>query len=212
MQYPGATTFPGMILWGASTNGPAAPPGTYQVRLTVDGRAQTQPLVIKRHPLYTDVSDADLNEQFALAIKIRDKVSEANTAVIQIRSLKSQVADRLTKSQDPALKAAGGCVREEPERGGRRDLSGPQPERPGPAQLPHQDQQPACIASLLGAVNRGDGKPIGNAAPIFTDLTGELKVQTDQLDKVLKSDMAKFNAEAKRLGLEIVSVAPVIRM
>jgi hypothetical protein len=38
LQYPPATTFPGMILWGASTAGPLAVPGTYRVRLTVDGR------------------------------------------------------------------------------------------------------------------------------------------------------------------------------
>jgi hypothetical protein len=48
LSYPGATTFPGMVLWGATTNGPAAVPGTYQVRLTVDGRTHTQPLVIKK--------------------------------------------------------------------------------------------------------------------------------------------------------------------
>ena len=29
-----------MILWGATTNGPAALPGTYQVRLTVDGKSR----------------------------------------------------------------------------------------------------------------------------------------------------------------------------
>ena len=68
------------------------------------------------------------------------------------------------------------------------------------------------LASLLGSVDRGDGKPIGNAAPILSDLAGELKVQTDRLDKVTKDGVSAFNAEARRLGLEIISVAPVIRM
>src|SRR5678815_218125 len=96
-----------MILWGGGVTGPLAAPGTYQVRMTVDGAAQTQPLVVKRHPLYT-ATDAELKEQFDFAIQVRDKVSEANNAVIQIRNLKSQVADRLTKSNgDAALKAAG---------------------------------------------------------------------------------------------------------
>ena len=36
----GDVTFPGMVLWGATTNGPMALPGTYQARLTVDGRAR----------------------------------------------------------------------------------------------------------------------------------------------------------------------------
>ena len=40
----GVVTFPGMILWGATQNGPTVLPGTYQVRLTADGVTQTQPL------------------------------------------------------------------------------------------------------------------------------------------------------------------------
>src|SRR5687767_2419761 len=81
LRYPAAVTFPGMILWGASTAGPTAAPGTYQVRLTVDGKPQTQPLVVMRNPMFTDVTDADLREQFTLSLAIRDKVSEANDAV-----------------------------------------------------------------------------------------------------------------------------------
>ena len=38
LRYPGATSFPGMILWGGGTTGPLAAPGTYQVRMTADGR------------------------------------------------------------------------------------------------------------------------------------------------------------------------------
>ena len=53
----------------------------------------------------------------------------------------------------------------------------------------------------------GDGKPIGNAQPIFNDLKGELKVQTDRLAKVLADDLVKLNAELKRLGLPEVTLA-----
>ncbi|HEY5060926.1 MAG TPA: glycosyl hydrolase, partial [Gemmatimonadaceae bacterium] len=51
-RYAPATTFPGMILWGGTTNGPPAPPGTYSVRLTVDGKSVNQPLIVKRNPLH----------------------------------------------------------------------------------------------------------------------------------------------------------------
>ena len=59
-------------------------------------------------------------------------------------------------------------------------------------------------------MKRGMG-PIANALPIFTDLKAELKVQTDRLQKVLNTDLPAFNAEAKRLGLEVVTVGkPVV--
>jgi hypothetical protein len=57
------------------------------------------------------------------------------------------------------------------------------------------------LASLLSVVNRGDGRPIGNAPAIFKDLVAELKVQTDALAKVIATDVAAFNTEATRLGL-----------
>ena len=198
LDYPAATTFPGMILWGATTNGPAALPGQYQVRLTVDGRAQTQSLTIRRHPLRS-ATDADLKEQFDLAIQIRDKVSEANRAVIRIRELKQQVAERLSKSPDPRLKTAGeqltanlGAVEEEIYQ--VRNQSGQDPLN-FPIKINNR------IASLLRAVNSGDGKPIAAAAPIFKDLTAELKVQTDRLQQVIARDLATFNTEVRRSGL-----------
>src|SRR5262249_40555805 len=68
----GATDFPGMIRWAASSRGPQAPPGTYQVRVTVDGETQSQSFAIRREPrLLKDVTDQDLRDQFDLAIQIR---------------------------------------------------------------------------------------------------------------------------------------------
>ncbi len=210
LQYPGAVTFPGMVLWGASTNGPAAPPGTYQVRLTVDGKSQTQSFVVKRHPLYKDVTDADLQAQFDLAIKIRDKVSEANQAVVDSRSLKTQVADRLTKSSDAQLKARGDELTSalndvEDDIYQVRNQSGQDPLN-FPIKINNR------LASLLGVVNRGDGRPLAHTSQLFVDLMAELKVQTDRLEKVYAGELARFNAEAKRLGLDIVSVKPPVRM
>jgi photosystem II stability/assembly factor-like uncharacterized protein len=202
VRYPDAMSFPGMILWGGSVAGPAAPPGTYQVRMTVDGKTQTQPLVLKRHPLHS-ATDADLMEQFNLAIQIRDKVSEANNAVILIRSIKTQVGDRLSKSQDAKLKAAGDTL--------AKNLSAVEEDI---YQVRNQASQDPLnfpikinnrLATLLSVVNRGDGKPIGNAEPVFKDLIAELKVQTDKLQQVLTRDLAAFNTEAKRLNLDPVA-------
>ena len=199
-----ATRFPGMILWGATTNGPLAMPGTYRVRLTVDGKTLTQPVTVKRNPLITDVTLAELKEQFDLAVRIRDKLSEANQAVINIRDLKKQAADRLTKSQDPALKtAADGFSKHvsdvEEAIYQVRNQSGQDPLN-FPIKINNR------LGTLLQTVSTGDGKPIGAALPIFNDLSGELKVETDRLAKVLADDLTKLNAELKRLGLPEVTL------
>ena len=53
-------------------------------------------------------------------------------------------------------------------------------------------------------MNRGDGKPLGNVTPIFNDLVRELKEQTDRFAAVLSKDLAAFNVEAGRLGMDVV--------
>ena len=157
---------------------------------------------MKQHPLRT-ATDADLQEQFDLAIRIRDKVTEANNAVIQIRNLKREVADRLTKSPDAQLKTAGdrlttslSAVEEEIYQ--VKNQSGQDPLN-FPIKINNR------LASLLRVVNTGDGKPIANAAPILKDLSAELKVQTDRLAKVLAADLPAFNTESQRVGVGVVT-------
>jgi photosystem II stability/assembly factor-like uncharacterized protein len=205
LRYAPATTFPGMILWGATTNGPLAVPGTYQVRLTVDGRTLTRPVTIRKNPLLTDVTLADLREQFDLAIQIRDKLSEANQAIINIRDLKTQTKDRLTKSQDATLKTVADSFTKhvsdvEEAVYQVRNQSGQDP-------LNFPIKVNNRLGTLLRTVTTGDGKPIGAARPIFNDLSGELKVETDRLAVVLANDLVKLNAELKRLGLPEVTLS-----
>jgi len=61
------------------------------------------------------------------------------------------------------------------------------------------------IASLLRAVNTGDGKPIASIEPIFQDLIAKLKMQTDKIQQILATDLPAFNKDAARLGLDAVS-------
>ncbi|HEY2434809.1 MAG TPA: hypothetical protein VGI12_19205 [Vicinamibacterales bacterium] len=202
LEYPAATTFPGMILWGATTNGPMALPGAYQVRLTVDGTSQTQPLLIRKHPL-RNISDADLQQQFTLALQIRDKVSEANTAVVQIRRMKDEIKDRLTKSQDAQLKAAGDRLTAnlsaiEQDLYQVKNQSGQDP-------LNFPIKTNNRLASLLGMTLRGEGKPTANIVPIFDDLKKELKSETDRLEEVLSADLAAFNQAAQKAGVTPVN-------
>jgi len=202
LQHAPVTQFPGLVLWGATTNGPAALPGSYQVRLTVDGRSTTQPLTVKPHP-YFATSDADLREQFELASAIRDKVNEANAAVMQIRRIKQQLADRVQKSQSADVKAIAEQM--------TRELSAVEEDV---YQVRNQSNQDPLnfpiktnnrLASLLRVVQAGDGKPLGNVVPIFNDLQAELKAETDRLQRVLSTYLPRFNQLAQRLGLEAIS-------
>ena len=172
------------------------------MRLTVDGTSQAQPLVIKKHPL-RNTPDADLQEQFALALQIRDKASEANNAVIQIRRIKEEVKDRLSKSPNSELKIAAGRLTTslsavEQDLYQVKNQSGQDP-------LNFPIKTNNRLASLLGMTLRGEGKPTANIYPIFEDLKKELKAETDRLDKILSTDLTLFNTQAQNAGLQAVA-------
>jgi len=202
LQYAPVTAFQGMVLWGATTNGPTALPGTYQARLTVDGRAMTQPITVKKHPFFT-VSDADLREQFELASRIRDKVNEANDAIIQIRRIKQQLADRVQKSQSADVKAIAEQFTKELVAVEEDVYQVRNQSNQDPLNFPIKTNN--RLASLLRVVLAGDGKPVGNAVPIFNDLQAELKAETDRLQRVLTTYLPRFNQLAQRLGIEAIN-------
>ncbi len=101
MKYADARKFKGMVLWWGSMSGPVALPGFYKVALNVDGQVQEQTFEILANPL-SEASDADREAQFAFLMEVRDKVTEAHEAIIDIRDIKGQltnIADRLKKDE-----------------------------------------------------------------------------------------------------------------
>jgi DNA repair exonuclease SbcCD ATPase subunit len=201
-QYQPVVSFTGMVLWGATTNGPAALSGVYQARLTVDGKVQTQSFTIKKNPMHS-VSDADLQAQFDLASRIRDKVNEANNAIIQIRHLKDQLNDRMKQNDSADVKAIAEQF--------MKDLTAVEVTV---YQVQNQSNQDPLnfpiktnnrLASLLRVVEAGDGKPLGNAEPIFNDLQAELKAEADRLHTAVTTYLPRFNQLATRLGLQPVT-------
>ncbi|MEO7043355.1 MAG: glycosyl hydrolase [Gemmatimonadaceae bacterium] len=202
LRYESATSFPGMILWGGSTEGPSAPPGNYTIRLVVDGHTFTQPIEVKRNPLFTDVTDTDLQAQFALAVRIRDELSSANQSVMDIRSVRSQTDTLLKRNNDATLKQLGDKLNADAAVIEENIYQVKNESGQDPLNFPIKINN--RIASLLSAVSDGDGAPIGSAAEIFDYLTGKLKVQTDALANVWATDLTAFNARAKALGLAAV--------
>jgi len=186
-RYPGAKTFQGMVLWSGSTTGPLAVPGTYQVRLTANGKTLTDKFEIRKDPRLDNVTIADLAEQFTLALKVRDRLTDADEMVILVRELKKQMDDRLKKNQDAALQTAfdgfrGKLSAVEEEVYQVRNRSGQDPLN-FPIKLNNK------IAALGSTIERGDGKPTAASYEVFKLLSDQLTAQKTRLDATLKTDL-----------------------
>ncbi|MGH9311806.1 MAG: WD40/YVTN/BNR-like repeat-containing protein [Vicinamibacterales bacterium] len=74
----------------SGADGPMVAPGKYQVRLTAGSWSETKPLELKIDPrLAADgVTQADLEEQTAFLLKVRDAIAEARTLSASLRERK----------------------------------------------------------------------------------------------------------------------------
>ena len=147
----------------------------------------------------TAVPFADLHAQYRFGRMVRDKVTEANNAVIDIRRVKSQLDDRLRRSDDGQLKAKGETLRTnasgvEENVYQVRNQSGQDP-------LNFPIKVNNRLANLLSMSERGDGRPTTYMPEIFGILQAELKGYSDRLAEVWRTDLAAVNAELARLKL-----------
>ncbi len=79
---------------GAPRGAPRVVPGSYQVRLTVDGSAMTQPLTVKLDPRVAadGVTAADLQEQFDLAFEILAALHDARATITKVEDAMESAA------------------------------------------------------------------------------------------------------------------------
>jgi photosystem II stability/assembly factor-like uncharacterized protein len=107
-----------------NVNAPWAPPGAYTVRLTVDGKAYTQPLTLKLDPrVKTPV--AGLAQLFALTKEMRDGAVAMRASYLQARGLVAEL-DKQSGADVAAFKAQVDSLAPAPVvgRGGGRGFGG----------------------------------------------------------------------------------------
>jgi len=208
LRQEGAVVFPGMIMWAAQPQrGPASPPGEYTVRISALGDTATKTFKIGLDPRLAKegITEADLHEQFKLSSQVRDKVSEANLAVIQIRSIREQIAERLAKVPERRRKEiqaiADGLMKPltavEEEVYQVRNRSSQDP-------LNYPIKLNNKIAALSGVIEAADSKPTDQTYTVFDELSGALDAQLKQKDATLARELQRLNAALKREKVEAV--------
>ena len=204
LRYKGATMFDGIIIWsGRPQNGPKAPPGSYEVRITANGITKSAKFNVKMDPRLKGVSNADLQEQFRLAQQIKDKTSAANEAVIQIRHIRTQIEDRLNKTNDRRIRRMAGdlmanLTKIEEALYQTKNESGQDPLN-FPIRLNNR------LASLRRSVETGDAKPTNGAYKVFGELSADLDSHLEALDEELTQQINPLNSRLSNKQLEPVS-------
>jgi photosystem II stability/assembly factor-like uncharacterized protein len=126
--------------------GPQALPGSYEVRLTVDGKSQTQPLKLLMDPRIK-ASPQDLEKQFALELRLVRAVEEATAAVEEIHN--AAQAGKLSAEDEKKLAGA------------RRQRGPAAAEGPAPTGLA---TLAGNMAQLITVIDAADAAPTAQAS------------------------------------------------
>ncbi len=207
LRYPDAARFPGLILWAGETRGPRAAPGTYQARLTVNGKTLTQSFDVKSDPR-VETTPAEYAKQFELLMKMRDKLTETHQAVIQIRDMRKQMEEIINRLKDQpdakpvvdaarALNAKITAVEEELYQTKNQSSQDP---LNFPIRLNNK------LAALAGVVASADAAPTEQSYAVYEDLAGRINAQLQKLDQIMKTDLPAFNRAVRDKDIPAVIV------
>ena len=207
LRHTDATRFKNLIMWAGNTQGPRAAPGAYQVRLTVGGKPLTQPLEIRKDPRLS-ATQADFDAQAALALKVRDKLTETHDAIVRIRAVREQVtsaADRAKgKGENAKVKDAAEALKKKLAAVEEALYQTKNQSNQDPLNYPIRLNNK--LAALGGAVSMGDGAPSAQANEVYAELAGRIDAELKTLSDVLATDLPAFNRLVDEEGVPAVSL------
>ncbi len=208
LRYEGSTPVPHAPLWGGGNDGPEALPGKYQVRLTVLGKVYTAPLEIQPDPRL-QVTQEDLAKQFDLLIKIRDKQTETDDAIIQIRDLRDQItAVNKRMKNDPREKAVA-------DQGKALDKKMTAVEealiqtkaKSGQDVLNFPVRLNNHLAALAGVVESADTAPTKQSYEVFDQVSKQVDEQLAKWKEIIGTDVVAYNNFVKQQDVPLLILA-----
>ncbi|MEY5069685.1 MAG: hypothetical protein RLZ47_1547 [Bacteroidota bacterium] len=90
LDYPAAERVEGMILWNGPVGSPKAAPGVYKAVIASGKDTVNVNFTVKPDPNY-QLSQADYEAQLNFLIQVRDKFSETQKGIQQIRKIRTQI-------------------------------------------------------------------------------------------------------------------------
>lgn len=203
MRYADATGFPGLLMWAGALTGPEIVPGQYKVELTVDGKTESQTFTVIKDPRAPTTAE-DFDKQLALALKIRDRVSAADSAVVNIRAALDQLKPYLTSSNQKVAgmaKDLSDQLTAIEENIYQTKLRADEDALNYPIKLNNK------LAAVGDTVQSTDVAPTAQSYAVFDELNAQLQTQLDHLHQIQTSGITSFNKLVRDENIPAVSLS-----
>jgi hypothetical protein len=177
-------------------------PGNYTVRLSVNGKTYTQPIVVhldprvKLSPVTTSTLTSLTHEMYSGAVKARDAAEQARALAAKLEGLDTPDAAKmkteLTALAPPA--PAGG-------RGGGRGFGGPGGGRgAAPNTPPTLDSVSAAMLAAAMSMQDAEAAPTAREVAAVTDARRQSTALMARWTRLMSVDLPALNAKRKAAG------------
>lgn len=207
LQYPGAETIDGMILWNGTPSGITAPPGEYTYKIKIDKDSAEGSFTVAADPNYK-ISQEDYEAQFNFLQQVMGKFNEVQKGIKNIRSLRSQINDFVSKQgkdcpkdvKDMAdginkkLTAIEETLYQTKAKSGQDVLNFP---------IKLNDK----LSGVFDAANSGNMAPSKQVKDVYAALAVQCDEQLDKLKTIVNDDIQKFNQLIREKALPVIGVS-----
>jgi photosystem II stability/assembly factor-like uncharacterized protein len=206
MNYPPAEKAEGMILWNGSIGSVKAAPGKYNARFRFGKDSMDVPFVIKADPNYK-MTEADYDAQVGFLLEIRNKFSEVQIGIKNIRSVRTQITDFIAKLDTAAnkeLKVQGDSI--------NKQLTAIEEALYQTKSKSFQDvlNFPIRIndklAGLYGVAASGQNPPSKQARETLAELGSQADVQLAKLKKITDIDLKAYNKLINEKQVPVIGI------
>jgi photosystem II stability/assembly factor-like uncharacterized protein len=177
--------------------GPIALPGQYTVRLTVNGKSYSEPLIVKIDPR-VKTSPAALEQEFNLAMRLASMMTENSRGVLEARSILEQiktVSSTADASMLESLKSVATKVSEILEKS----------DAPGAFSGPTLTALNTKLAALYADVDKADAAPTAALSSATADTERGLSTAMRRWNDLKSNDLAQLNRQLRMANLPAIN-------
>src|SRR5947199_432571 len=209
LRYNDPIQIPGAFYSGVGPRGALAPPGDYQVKITVGGKSQTAPLHLAIDPR-TKGAEAAVQKQFALAIQVNESMSRLHQAVNEIRDLKSQIQTLHKRfGDDPKLKPGLAAADDLDHKMSEIEQKLIQVNMKGSeGNLAFPDMLNERFETFSHTIESGDKEPTQGQLNVFQMLSNQLEEQLKKWAELKAEVVPKVSELIKQASLPALIISP----
>jgi photosystem II stability/assembly factor-like uncharacterized protein len=175
-------------------------PGSYTMKLTVDGKSYSQPLIVKMDPRIK-TSLADLRKQFEMQSGSVEAMNESFEAMGQVKSIRAQLKERAAKAGKGTLADAIAALDKqaaELEGSAQSSFFGLPPGAKQPENFSTLNQH---FGGILAVADSADAAPTTQATAVYQELEDALEKLLARWTRIRQQDLPALNLELKKAGL-----------